>query len=79
MCININGKPACLILQVLKAADMIITTRNAIEWTVSYMQKYGSAVGQELYYTTFEADIMGLIVRYLENWSPKWEPSGPEE
>ena len=75
--IYLNGKPACLILQVLKAADMIITNRNGIEWPVSNMQKYGSAVGQEQY--PFEADMEGFLISYLENWSPKWDPRGPEE
>ena len=59
ICINLNGKPAYLILQVLKAAYMIITNRNGIEWTISYMQKYGSAVGQEQY--PFEADMEGFL------------------
>ena len=49
MCNNLRGKPARLILQVLKFVDMIITNRNGIEWTVSYTQRYGSVCGQEQY------------------------------
>ena len=47
MCTNLNGKPACLFLQVMKTAGMIITNRNGFEWTVLYMHKYGGIVGSE--------------------------------
>ena len=50
MCTNLNEKstvPVRLILQVLKAAGMIYTNRNGIEWTDLYMHKYGGAVGPE--------------------------------
>ena len=35
---NLNKKPARLILQVLKAENMIITNGNGIEWTVLYVK-----------------------------------------
>ena len=76
MCNNLRGKPARLILQVLKFADMIITNKYGIEWTVLYTQRYG-VCGQEHY--SFEDDMKGFLISYLENWSPKWDPRGPEE
>jgi hypothetical protein len=77
MCNNLSGKPARLILQVLKSADMIITNKNGIEWTVLYTKKYGSVCGQEHY--PFEDDMKGFLISYLENWTRTWYPSGTEE
>ena len=80
MCNNLRGKPARLILQVLKFADMIITNKYGIEWTVTYTQRYGSDCGQEHY--SFEDDMKGFLISYLENWTPQqrtWDPSGTKE
>ena len=77
MCNNLRGKPARLILQVLKFADMIITNKNGIEWTVLYTQRYGSVCGQEHY--PFEDDMKGFLISYLENWTRTWDPSGTKE
>ena len=80
MCNNLKGKPARLILQALKFAEMIITNKYGIEWTVLYMQKYGSKCGQEHY--SFEDDMKGFLISYLENWTPQqrtWDPSGTKE
>ena len=77
MCNNLRGKPARLILQVLKFADMIITNKYGIEWTVLYTQRYGSVCGQEHY--SFEDDMKGFLISYLENWTRTWDPSGTKE
>ena len=80
MCNNLRGKPARLILQVLKFADMIITNKYGIEWTVTYTQRYGSDCGQEHY--SFEDDMKGFLISYLENWTPQqrtWDLSGTKE
>ena len=44
---------------------------------VLYTQRYGSVCGQEHY--SFEDDMKGFLISYLENWTRTWDPSGTKE